>query len=500
MPDRGTTQLLTARGISKAYGVVQALADVELEIRAGEIVALAGENGSGKSTFAKILSGAIQPDKGEITLSGERCAFAGPRNALDRGIALVAQEPTAVPELSIAENVLLSRLPRPLAPFRRRRLAREAAPFLSAVGVDADPHTPFASLRSGDRELVEIAKALAADPRLLILDEATSRFADADVERLFLILRRLAGQGRAILFITHRLSEICALADRAVILRDGNRVGELDRHDLSETRIAAMMVGRELTDFFHKRPVTPGEEVLRVEDLVVAGTSEPVSLSVRAGEIVALAGLVGSGQTELLETIYGARRSRGGSVWVDGKPVRRNSPRAALASGIALVPKERHRQGLNLHASVHDNVAMGSWGLLSTRSRRARRDSLEVVQRLRIRTVGIDAPIRSLSGGNQQKVVIARYLLRRPRVLLLDEPTRGIDVGAKEEIFQLIGSMLEDGMAIVLVSTEMLEVLGLADRVIVLHEGRVAGVLDRSEATEERIAFLSGGGVEARVA
>jgi rhamnose transport system ATP-binding protein len=255
-----------------------------------------------------------------------------------------------------------------------------------------------------------------------------------------------------------------------------------------------------LTDFFHKRAVTPGDAVLRVEDLVVSGTSEPVSLTVRAGEIVAVAGLVGSGQTELLETIYGARRSRGGTVWVDGKTVRRTSPRAALAAGIALVPEERHEQGLNLHASVHDNVAMGSWGLLTARSRRARRKSLEAVERLRIRTVGIDAPIRSLSGGNQQKVVIARYLLRRPRVLLLDEPTRGIDVGAKEEIFQLIGSMLEDGMAILFVSTEMLEALGLADRVIVLHEGRVAGVLDRSEATEERVAFLSGGGVEARVA
>jgi rhamnose transport system ATP-binding protein len=500
VPDQLTPQLLTARGIAKAYGVVHALAGVELDIREGEIVALAGENGSGKSTLAKILAGAIQPDDGEIAFAGERCVFARPREALDRGIALVAQEPTAVPELSIAENVLLSRLPQPLALFSRRQFAREAERFMSAVGIDADPHASFASLHPGDRELVEIAKALAADPRLLILDEATSRFAETDVERLFSILRRLTAQGRSILFITHRLSEICALADRAIVLRDGYRVGELDRAELSETRIAAMMVGRELKDFFHKRVVTRGDVVLRVDDLVVAGTSEGVSLTVHAGEIVAIAGLVGSGQTELLETIFGARRSRGGSVRLDGKVVRRNSPRAALAAGIALVPEERHRQGLNLHASVHDNVAMGSWGFLTARSRHARRISREAVERLRIRTVGIDAPIRSLSGGNQQKVVIARYLLRRPRVLLLDETTRGIDVGAKEEIFQLIGSMLEDGMAIVFVSTEMLEILGLADRVVVLHEGRVAGVLDRSEATEERVAFLSGGGLDARVA
>ena len=499
MTTNARSPFLAARGVTKTYGVVRALDAVDFDVAPGEIVGLAGENGSGKSTLAKILAGAVQADAGEIEIDGEGVRFATPRAALARGVALVAQEPTAVPAVTVAENVLLAQLPGVVAPFRRGTYVRRAREVLDVVGLHVDPRATFSALRPGDRELVEVAKALALNPRLLILDEATSRFGEADVKRLFALLRRLRERGTSTVLITHRLAEICELVDRAVVLRDGRRVGELPRAELREERIASMMVGRELDDFFHKRAVTPGEEVLRVENLVVEDTTEPVTLSVRAGEVVALAGLVGSGRTELLETIYGARRARAGRVLVDGREVRRGSPRAALTHGIALVPEERHRQGLNLNSSVKDNVVLGSWGAYAdpARERRAGRDA---VSRLRIRTPGLDASIRALSGGNQQKVVVARCLAREPRVLLLDEPTRGIDVGAKEEIFDLIGRMLEQGIAILMVSSDMLEVLGLADRVLVMHERRIVGELSRAEATEERIAYLSGGGLEERVA
>ena len=493
-------QLLQASRIGKMYGVVQALKDVDFEVYKGEIVALAGENGSGKSTLAKILAGAVQRDEGVVLMDGNEVRFQRPRDALSHGVALVAQEPTAVPSLSVAENVLLTQLPRPLGIFRRRAYNARARDLLERVGVQVGPQAPFLSLKAGDRELVEIAKALAAEPRVLILDEATSRFGEHDVERLFTVLRRLCDDGVGIVLITHRLSEICDLADRAVVLRDGRLVGEVDRSGLTGERLASMMVGRELSDYFHKRTIDRGEPILGVDGVVVEGTSRPISFEVHAGEVVALAGLVGSGRTELLETIFGARRRLAGTVSVAGHPIGRLSPRVALRNGIALVPEDRHRQGLNLYGTVRDNIVLGSWGLLAADPRRERRESDEAVKRLRIRTDRITASVRSLSGGNQQKVVVARCLARRPRVLLLDEPTRGIDVGAKEEMFQLLGEMLEQGMAIVLVTSEMMEVLGLADRVLVMHERRVVGELSRNEATEERIAFLSAGGQEQRVA
>ncbi|MFN8222197.1 MAG: sugar ABC transporter ATP-binding protein [Gaiellales bacterium] len=492
--------LLRTREIGKRFGAIHALAEVDFEIGAGEIVALAGENGSGKSTLAKILAGVTTPDEGVIEIDGRPVRFQRPRDALDRGIALVAQEPTDVPQLTVAENLLLTQLPRPLAPFRRRSFNQRAKLLLERVGVDASPTARLGSLGTGDRELVEIAKALATDPRVLILDEATSRFGEHDVRRLFAILRSLRESGVATILITHRLNEITEIADRAVVLRDGRRVGEIGRAEITGERVASMMVGRELKDYFHKRTITPGEPVLEVDGLIVDGTTEPVSFTVRSGEIVALAGLVGCGRTELVETIFGARRPRGGTVSIAGKSLRRSSPRRTLEHGIALVPEDRHRQGLNLRASVRENIVLGSWGIARADGRRERRTAERMIDRLKIRTSRQTAPIRSLSGGNQQKVVVGRCLAREPRVLLLDEPTRGIDVGAKEEMFQLLGEMLEDGIAIVLVSSELMEVLGLADRVLVMHEHRVAAELSRAEATEERIAFLSAGGEEALVA
>ncbi len=487
--------MLHAASIVKRYGAVTALAGVDLTVVPGEIVALAGENGSGKSTLAKILAGVVAPDSGTIELDGERCAFQRPRDAIDRGVAMVAQELTAVPELSVAENVLLTQLPRPHRRFSKARLADRATDFLRRVGVDCDPLAPFSSLRSGDRELVEVAKALATGPRLLILDEATSRLGEDVVARLFALVRSLRDGGTSTILITHRLPEICELADRAVVLRDGELVGELDRDSLDEEALSRLMVGRELKEFFHKRAVAARAPVLEVEGLVAAGAPAGVSFAVRGGEIVGFAGLVGSGRSELLETIAGARRPTGGRVVVVGTPVLPGSPRAALAAGIALVPEDRHRQGLVLDASIRENVSLGGWRPVRA-ARRApeRKAAARAVERLHIKAPDAEAPVRSLSGGNQQKVVIGRCLERSPRVLLLDEPTRGIDVGAKEEIFRLVGDMLELGLAIVLVSSDLLEILGLCDRVLVMHERVVVAELPRAEATEERIAFLGGGG------
>jgi ABC-type sugar transport system ATPase subunit len=488
------TKLLHARGISKTYGLVQALLDVDFAIAKGEIVALAGENGSGKSTLAKILAGAILADAGETVVDGTTRSFATPREALDAGIALVSQEPTACPSLSVAENLLLTRLPKAISPFRRRHYNDLARPILELIDVHVDPGARFDSLRAGDRELVEVGKALAAEPRVLILDESTSRLGESDVARLFGVLRGLRDRGTSIILITHRLPEVVELADRAVVLRDGRNVGGLAREELTEERLAAMMVGRELTSYYHKREIKLGAPLLQVEELLVPGARETVSFTVNAGEIIGFAGLVGAGRTELLETIFGVRRPRGGHVLVSGNELKPGSPRRALENGIALVPEERHRQGLNMTGCVRENITMGTWSLFLARRRQERSSSQHLLERLRIRTAGIEAPIRSLSGGNQQKVVIARCLNHEPRVLLLDEPTRGIDVGAKAEVFALMAELLEQGLAIVLVSSEMLEILGLADRIFVMHEQAIVGELSRAEATEERIAFLSAGG------
>jgi ABC-type sugar transport system ATPase subunit len=487
--------MLVVRDISKHYGPVTALANVDFEVGAGEIVALAGENGSGKSTLAKIVSGAVQPDAGTVTLDGQELALTAPRGALDAGIALVAQDVTAVRGMSVAENVLLTKFDRPMQRISRRRLAAAARPVLAQVGIDCDPNLGFTSLKPGDRELVEVAKALASKPRYLILDEATSRLGERDVERLFALLRRLAAEGTSTILITHRLREIVDLADRAVVLRDGRRVGTLEREQLDEAQLSRMMVGRELVDFFHKQDIDRGEPVLRLDELVADGASTPVSLEVRGGEVVGLAGLVGCGRSELLETIAGMRKARGGRVLVDGKEIPPGKPRAALRAGIALVPEDRHAQGLVLAATIRENMAMPLWRLLTVvRKSWERRLARKAVDQFRIRAAGVDASVRSLSGGNQQKVVLARALARRPRVLLLDEPTRGIDVGAKEEVFQLVADLLKQGIGILLVSSDMLEILGVADRVLVMHERHVVGQLERREASEEKIAFLSAGG------
>jgi ABC-type sugar transport system ATPase subunit len=485
--------LLRATGIGKSFGAVTALHDAGLEVARGEVVALAGENGSGKSTLARVIAGVLPCDRGRIELEGRPVRFDNPRQALAAGVCLVSQDPTLVPSLSIAENVLLARLTRPARLVDRAALAEQARPLLKRVGLTVDPRRPAGSLPPGDRELVEVAKALAAEPKVLILDEVTARLPDP--ERLFAAVEPLHRAGTGVVLITHRLREIRRLARRAVVLRDGTTVAELGREELSDERIAAAMVGRDLGEFFHKRPVSFGEVRLETRDLVTDRSPHPVSLSVRAGEIVGVAGLVGAGRSELLETVAGARRVRGGQVLIDGTPVALTSPGSARRAGVTLVPEDRFTQGLAPAHSLRDNVATPWLRALRRTDRPADHSrATAAVRDFRIRAPGVHTPVAALSGGNAQKVVLARALGPGPRVLLLDEPTRGVDIGARSDIYDMIGERAARGTAVLLASSDLLELLGLADRIIVLAEGRPAGELPRAEATEERIALLALGG------
>lgn len=493
-----TETLLEARSLSKAFGEVKALDDVSVNVSRGEVVALAGENGSGKSTLARILAGSLTADRGDFALLGRPCSFHSPHQALAAGIALVAQDPMVVQGMTVAENILLHRLRRPASLVRQRNLERECGEFLALVGLSIDPARPLSTLGNGERELVEVAKALSGEPDLLILDEATTRLADPS--RLFDVVDRLArARGMATIIITHRLREIRRVAHRAYVLRDGRLVGELLQHELTDEKLSTMMVGRPLVDFFAKADVVVGDSALRVDSLVTDRCPTPVSFETRRGEIVGIAGLVGSGRSELLETIAGARRSRSGGVAVSGSPVATTSTRSAMASGICLVPEDRWAQGLVRSHSIVANHALSRYSMLSgTKRRLERRDARRDLATFRIKAPSIDTPVGQLSGGNAQKVVLARVIDRRPSVLLLDEPTRGVDIGAKAEIYAIINQMVAAHVSIVIASSDLLELIGLCDRIIVLCEGCIAGELQRGEATEETIALLSAGGTRSR--
>ncbi len=487
---------LRVEGVGKRFASVQALADVSLDFPGGTVTALLGENGAGKSTLVRIINGEHLPDTGRVLLHGRPLSLHSPADARRAGIRVIPQEPEIVPYVSVAENVYIGALFRRARVFDRRTLRRRVTQDLSRLGFEhvLDPDALGRDLTPAQRQLVEILRALTTPASVMAFDEPTSSISEHEVEALFQLIRRLRAQGLAIIYVSHRLAEIFRIADRVAVLRDGALVGVVASGETNEAQVVRMMVGRDLSAMFARAHVATDRVVLSVSHLSTPDVTD-VSLTVRAGEVVALAGLVGAGRSELCRALAGDLPIRSGMVAVDGKPVRLKEPWDAIGAGIAYAPEERKAQALLLSRSVRDNIVVTVLERLRrfrfVRPAAERALASEYVARLRIRTPSVEHEVRKLSGGNQQKVVLARWLARNPRVLILDEPTRGIDVGAKAEIYQIIADLARAGMAILVVSSELPEVLGLADRVVVMKGGRVVGELSREDASEESILALA---------
>jgi rhamnose transport system ATP-binding protein len=485
------------RGISKRFGATAALTDVSMDLRSGEVLALVGENGAGKSTLVKILAGVHAPDAGTILIDGVATTISDPAAARALGIAVVHQEPRLFPDLSVAENVFMAN-PRKgsLGQVSWRRMRQEAAALFEQLDVRLDVSAPVRGLSMADQQLIEIAKALSLDAKVLVLDEPTASLSAHEVERLFTIVRRTRDRGVAILFVSHRLDEVFALCDRATVFRDGRYVTTAATADLTTADLVRHMVGR-VVSLFPKGESKIGDVLLEVRGLCLTGSFRDVSFSVRAGEILGFAGLVGAGRTEIARVLFGIDQPTSGEMLLGGKPVRFAAPSAALGAGIAYVPEDRHQDGLVLDFSITDNVTLPILTRMFPRLflRRASERAMaeRYTERLRVRMTGVDQLVGALSGGNQQKVVIAKWLATNPRILLLDEPTRGVDIGAKVEVHHIISDLAASGLGIVLISSDLPEVLAMSDRIIVLHEGRVMTEIAGADATEERVMLAATG-------
>ena len=494
--------VLRMEGVSKAFPGVQALQDVDFEVAAGEVVALVGENGAGKSTLMKILSGAYRKDAGRIFLRGQEVDVESPHHAQQLGIAIIYQEFNLTPNQSAAANIFIAREPRQPGLGRllvdRRRMEREAQEYLDMVGARLPATALVRNLPVAQQQMVEVAKALAVKARIIVMDEPTSALGEDEVETLFEIVGTLRAQGLAIVFITHRLDEVFRIADRVVVLRDGQQVGNVSIEEATPERIIHLMVGRELQDMFHKEVAEIGAPLLEVRGLTRRGVVEDVSFTLRRGEILGFAGLVGAGRTETARLLFGADAKDAGEVYVDGNPVEIHSPADAVKAGIGLVPEDRGNQGLVLRLSVSENIVLPTLaryaraGLWMDR-RALRNTAQDYVDKLSIRTPSLEQKAMLLSGGNQQKTVVAKWLASHLRVLIMDEPTRGIDVGAKAEVHALMSQLAQAGLGIIMISSELPEILGMSDRVLVMAEGRVTAILERAEATQETIMAYAGG-------
>jgi ribose transport system ATP-binding protein len=480
-------------GISKKFGGVQALKDVTFNLRPGEVHALVGENGAGKSTLMKILSGAVRRDQGLVRIGGQDAEIVSPHTARAFGIRVIYQELVLAPDLTVAENISLGQLGS-LVDWAGIRAKAKA--ILNDLGFSIDPGELVRRLPVSLQQVVEVAKALSTETKVLVLDEPTAVLPPKDADRLLQLVRTLAGRGVSVIYISHRLEEVFAIADRVTVLKDGQTVATRNISEVTPSALIDLMIGRPITQLFPKSNRIPGVEVLRVEDLHRGPTVRGVSFTLRAGEILGIAGLVGSGRTETVRALFGADRLTSGAIYLQGKRINIRSPKDAVKAGIALIPEDRKTQGVVLDLPIRENMTLPSlngftswFGIIPRRRERTFVD--ERIRELRIRTPTGEAPAVSLSGGNQQKVVLAKWMSQRFKVILFDEPTRGVDVGAKAEIYQLIAQLAERGVALAIISSELLEIIGLSDRVLVMNRGRATGLLDKEQISERNIMELA---------
>ena len=484
--------ILEMRQIRKTFPGVVALDKVDFELRRGEVHILLGENGAGKSTLMKILSGAYQKTEGKIILDGAEVEIKNPKHAQTLGISTVYQEFNLIPHLSIGENIFLGREPVRFAGLiDQRAILQEAKSALSGLGLTLNPRKSVKELRVAEQQMVEVAKALSLDARILIMDEPTAALTEHEITELFATIRRLKDKGVSIVYISHRMEELFEIGDRVTVLRDGRSVGTYAVRDISKTELIRLMVNRELTELFPKEHATRGAEVLRVERLSTKSGLKEISFSLHKGEVLGVAGLLGAGRTELARAIFGLDEISSGSIYVNGVVRKMSSPRSAIKSGIGFLTEDRKSQGLVLPLSVERNLCLSSvdkfsrWGIMH--SSEERQAATRYVEELRIKTPSLDQKVVFLSGGNQQKVVLSKWLCSQAEVFIFDEPTRGVDVGAKAEIYQLMNRLTASGVAIMMISSELLEVLGMSDRVMVMRGGRIAGEFSARECTQERI-------------
>jgi ribose transport system ATP-binding protein len=489
-------------GVSKAYGPNQALADVSLELHRGEVHCVAGENGAGKSTLIKILTGAVRRDSGDYRIDGRDMGHPTPAQARDTGIGVVYQELSLLPDLSVGENLLMGRLPARRGITRPGELRSRARAMLERVDLDwLDPETPVADLSLAVRQLVEIAKVLGQSPQVLIFDEPTTALSESETAALLARIRQLRDQGHAVMYVTHHLEEMFEIGDRVTVLRDGRLATTAPMREFDHDSLIASMVGRKIEQLYAHTRSTLGQPRLRVRGLRRPGTDATIDFEVRAGEILGIAGLLGSGRTELLRALFGADPIEAGEIEVDGRRVRPGDPRRAVQAGLGLLTEDRKQLGLLLELTIRENASIAHLKEISSLWVVDRGRERGLVDRylggLRLRAASWEQPVSSLSGGNQQKVLLARWLATRAKVLMFDEPTKGVDVGAKAEIYTVIGDLAADGLGVVVVSSYLPEVLGLADRIIVMREGAVAGELPAADATEEDVLHLASPGARA---
>lgn len=490
-------ELLSIRGVRKAFPGVLALDDVQLTLRAGTVHALMGENGAGKSTLMKIIAGIYVPDQGEIRLRGEVIQMQSPIDALSRGIAMIHQELNLMPHMTVAENVWIAREPRNrFGLIDHRELNLRTEKLFAELNIDISATAEVQDLSVASRQMVEIAKAVSYNSDVLIMDEPTSALTESEVEHLFRIIRTLRARGKGIVYITHKMNELFEIADEFSVFRDGKYIATKGAHEVTRDDIIRMMVGRDIDQMFPKLEAKIGDVLLSVKKLSLAGIFEDISFDLRSGEILGLAGLVGSGRSNVAETLFGVSPATSGSIEIAGRPVRIDHPSRALAEGMAFLTEDRKSTGCFLCLDIQENMESAVLNQRYVRAGFVERGKIraaceDMVRRLRVKTPGLYEPIENLSGGNQQKVLVGRWLLTAPRILILDEPTRGIDVGAKAEIHRLIGELAQQGVAILMISSELPEVLGISDRVMVMHEGRVTGILNRAEANQVSVMELA---------